>query len=129
MRAVQLPLSLTMPEAVIRNNQPVGNEWVSAIEAAQRLGLVVFASGSLQQGRLSRNCTLPYELIQVPSHMSQPAARALQFARSVQGVTSAVVGMAQTAHVVDNLQLLDHPRADSAWLQAVIAHTQSRGCA
>lgn len=114
-KAVQLPVSLAMPEAVVLANQTVRGEAMSALHAAQHLGLVAFASGSLQQGRLAR--VQPGHVHPQPElDCLGPAAVALQFARSAPGVTTALCGMASEAHVAANTRLLDLPRASPAWL-------------
>lgn len=96
-RAVALPLSVRMPEAWNYPNQQVGGRWVSAIEAARHFGLVTLAAAPLQQGIVGRGGP-------------EAVAQALQFARSVPGVASSLVGMSQIAHVRDNAALLGHPR-------------------
>jgi predicted aldo/keto reductase-like oxidoreductase len=111
-KAVQLPVNLAMPEAYVLANQTVRGEPMSALQAAQRLGMLAFASGPLHQGRLARIR---------PAHVPlltdlDPAGHALQFARSVPGVTSALVGMASPEHVVENTRLLGLPRAPQGWV-------------
>jgi aryl-alcohol dehydrogenase-like predicted oxidoreductase len=124
-RAVQLPLNLAMPEAVARPNQLLAGELLPAIEAARRLGLVVLASGPLLQGKLAQR--LPAHVAAVANW--SPAETALQFARSVAGVSSALVGMARPAHVVENARVLTLPRAESRWLAgAAQSHTGAAWC-
>ena len=105
-RAIQLPVNLGMPEAIIRSNQLVLDTPVTAIEAATRLGLDIFASGSLMQGRLA---LLPsdYRAL-IPGVFTDPQ-RALQFVRSTPGVATALVGMKTPDHVRDNLALAATP--------------------
>lgn len=121
MRAIQLPLNLAMPEAFCYRNQEVRGESLTVLEAAQRLGLAVFASAPLHQGKLSRRA-LPH-VPPLPHGLDDPQQQALQFARSAPGVTCALVGMGQTAHVADNLTVLRQPRAPLDWL-----HAASRPC-
>ncbi len=112
-RAVQLPMNLMMPEAFTLANQLVRGEMTTVLQAAQRLGLVVFGSGPLLQGKLAKR---------FPAHVPilhetfDAAATALQFARSLPGVTSTLVGMATMEHVVTNTALLSQPRAPQSWL-------------
>lgn len=104
--AVQLPISLGMPEGLVKANQMVKGECVSALEAAARLGLTAVASGSLMQGRLSE---LPAGIRSlIPGDLTDPQ-RALQFVRSAPGVTTALVGMKTEAHVRENLALASVP--------------------
>jgi aryl-alcohol dehydrogenase-like predicted oxidoreductase len=115
-RAIQLPLNLAMPEAFCYRNQLVRGEWLTVLEAAQRLGLAVFTSAPLHQGKLSKR-RLPH----VPDLSGQPDDphwHALQFARSAPGVTVTLIGMGQADHVTDNLQVLKQPRAPLDWLRA-----------
>lgn len=116
MRAIQLPLNLAMPEAFCYRNQHVRGQDLTVLEAAQQLGLAVFASAPLHQGKLSRR-TLPH-VPPLPDGQSDPHQQALQFTRSAPGVTSTLVGMGQAAHVADNLQVLRQPRAPLEWLRA-----------
>jgi aryl-alcohol dehydrogenase-like predicted oxidoreductase len=74
---------------------------LSPLEAAARLGVAVIASASILQGELSRR--LPQRVEDAFPGLATPAQRALQFARSTPGVTSALVGMSQRAHVEENM--------------------------
>lgn len=99
-RAVQLPYNLAMPEAFSFRNQTVQGESLTALEAAQRLGLSVVVSASLLQSRLA---TLPGRLDERIPGLSTSAQRAVQFVRSTPGVTTALAGMKRRAHVEENL--------------------------
>jgi aryl-alcohol dehydrogenase-like predicted oxidoreductase len=66
-------------------------------------------SASVLQGQLTRN--LPDRISDVFDGLSNDAQRALQFVRSAPGVTVALVGMKQIAHVEENLQLAHVPPA------------------
>ncbi|MCO4759985.1 MAG: aldo/keto reductase [Myxococcales bacterium] len=130
-KAIQVPLSLHLPEALTLKNQRVhrrGDEELTVLEAARELGLVSFTSGSLHQGRLAKKLatsrTLPDGSGVLPGNEARlPAHTALQFARSA--VTSALVGMSSVEHVRANVRTFLRPRASSDWLQA--AATQPRG--
>ncbi|GIW42204.1 MAG: aldo/keto reductase [Candidatus Binatia bacterium] len=100
-RFVQLPFNLAMPEAWTLRNQEVDGTRYSPLEAASRLGLTVVTSAPLLQGRLSRG--LPTALARAFSGLETDAQRALQFARSAPGVTTALVGMKRPEHVRENL--------------------------
>jgi aryl-alcohol dehydrogenase-like predicted oxidoreductase len=100
-RAVQLPMSLGMPEAVRMQTQSVNGTVCSVLEAAETLNLTVVASAPLMQGRLTTG--LPPEVASVFPEASTDAERALAFVRSVPGLTAAVVGARQIAHVDANL--------------------------
>jgi len=105
-RAIQLPYNLAMPEACSFKNQTVDGETMTILDAAQRLQLSVIVSASLLQSQLAR---MPAHLEQHIPGLSSSAQRALQFVRSTPGVTTALVGMKQRAHVEDNLALAHHP--------------------
>jgi aryl-alcohol dehydrogenase-like predicted oxidoreductase len=107
-RVIQLPYNLAMPEAYAAFNQQVGDEAVTPLEAARRLGVSVVASASLMQARLTG--ALPAE-VTAAFPLASGAEQALQFVRSTPGVTCALAGMARTAHVRQNLSVLREPPA------------------
>ncbi|MBI1848008.1 MAG: aldo/keto reductase [Candidatus Rokubacteria bacterium] len=102
-KVIQLPYNLAMPEAFVRANQRVGDETVSALEAARRLGVYVMASASVYQGQLTRN--LPPVIAEFLPGLATNAQRALQFVRSTPGVGTALVGMKSVAHVEENARV------------------------
>ena len=109
-RAIQLPYNLSMPEALTLKNQMLGSSRVSTLSAALKQNMIVLASASILQGRLSSS--LPDEVVQVFQELKTDAQRSLQFVRSTPGVTSALVGMSQKVHVEENLELAkSSPRA------------------
>jgi aryl-alcohol dehydrogenase-like predicted oxidoreductase len=116
LRAVQLPISLGGPEALVRRDQLVQGEAVSALQAAARLGLTVFAAGPLLQGRLARTGLPSGVVAQGPASHLSAAALALHFARSVPGVATALVGTSDRRHVVENAGLLRLDKASRAWV-------------
>jgi aryl-alcohol dehydrogenase-like predicted oxidoreductase len=73
---------------------------------ARDLGITVWASASLMQGRLLRSWPLWLRRL-FPEGLSE-AQRALQFVRSTPGITTALVGMSRVAHVAHNLALASH---------------------
>ncbi|HKQ86561.1 MAG TPA: aldo/keto reductase [Candidatus Acidoferrales bacterium] len=102
-RFVQLPLNLAMPEGLTNANQVVNGKTMAMVQAARPLGITLVASAALLQGQLTRK--LPAQMAQVLG-LSNDAERALQFVRSVPGLTTALVGMSRVEHVVANLALL-----------------------
>ena len=106
-KVIQLPLNLAMHEALTKRNQEVGGEKLSTLEAAQRLGISVMCSASILQGQLARN--LPPAISDVFADLQTDAQRSLQFVRSTPGVTTALVGMKQLAHVEENLKVAQVP--------------------
>jgi aryl-alcohol dehydrogenase-like predicted oxidoreductase len=102
-RAIQLPHSLAMPEALTLDNQVVNDEPVSTLMAAHRLGITAMCSAPMLQGRLASG--LPPFIETALKGLKTDAQRAIQFVRSTPGVTTALVGMSQRAHVEENLKL------------------------
>lgn len=106
-RFIQLPVNLAMPEAFTLANQKHGAGLVSPAEAARAEGLIVVGSGSMLQARLARN--LPPQIADRLPGLPSDAARALQFARSAPGITTALVGMSRREHVQENMLLVTVP--------------------
>jgi aryl-alcohol dehydrogenase-like predicted oxidoreductase len=111
-RAVQLPVNLAMTEAFTLENQrapgaaDAREPLQTLLETASSLGVSVFASASLAQAQLTR---LPASFAPFFEGLRTDTQRALQFARSTPGVTSALVGMRRTEHVDENLELAGVP--------------------
>ncbi|HXI25771.1 MAG TPA: aldo/keto reductase [Pyrinomonadaceae bacterium] len=103
-RFIQLPVNLAMPEALFFQNQKLGDEYVSTMEAAQAFGLNVIASGSLLQGQVARG--LPESIRDSLGSLASDAQTGIQFVRSAPGITTALVGMSSKTHVEENLQLV-----------------------
>jgi len=103
-RFVQLPFNLGMTEALTLGNQKKGAELKTVMETAEELGITLIASASLLQGQVAQN--LPAFVAEAMG-LENDAERALQFARSAPGITTALVGMSRTAHVEANLRLVE----------------------
>jgi aryl-alcohol dehydrogenase-like predicted oxidoreductase len=116
-RFIQLPLNLAMPEALFFQNQKVGEEYVSVLEAAQALAVNVVASGSILQGQVTRG--LPESIREALGSLATDAQTGIQFVRSAPGVTTALVGMSDVAHVDENLKLARVPLASPEDLLSV----------
>jgi len=102
-RFVQLPLNLGMTEALTLANQAVDERTLPMIEAAHALDIMLMGSASLLQGQVARN--LPQFIAEVLG-LDNDAERALQFARSTPGMTTALVGMRAAEHVRANARLV-----------------------
>lgn len=107
--AVQLPISLAMPEAVRDATQPlpVGGargptHTVPLLQAARELGVPVVASASLAQAQLAAN--LPPAVRDAFPGCESDAQRALTFVRGLPGVSVALVGMRRAEHLAENLR-------------------------
>jgi predicted aldo/keto reductase-like oxidoreductase len=112
-RAVQLPISLGMPEGFRVPTQEVGTSGalVPAIEAAAAHGLAVVASASLMQAQLTRD--LPPSMRELFPMQETDAQRALAFVRSLPGVTSALVGTRSVKHLAENLASAERTRSSA----------------
>jgi aryl-alcohol dehydrogenase-like predicted oxidoreductase len=110
-RAVQIPISLAMPEALRVPTQEIGKRrtLVPAVEAAAAYGLAVFASAPLMQAQLANN--LPETVRKLFPSQRTDAQRALTFVRSIPGVTAALVGTRSAAHLAENLESAGAPAA------------------
>jgi aryl-alcohol dehydrogenase-like predicted oxidoreductase len=102
-KVVQLPFNLAMPEALTLGNQTVNGQTMSLLEAAHELGVTVMASASMLQARLASG--LPETIGATFPGLQTDAQRAIQFTRSAPGLTTALIGMSQVAHVEENLAL------------------------
>src|ERR1017187_1889310 len=102
-RFVQLPLNLAMPEALLRPNQVVEGKTMAMVQAARPLGITLMTSAALLQGQLTQN--LP-RYIGAVLGLKTDSAKALRFARSVPGVTTALAGMSHVEHVRANLDVV-----------------------
>lgn len=111
-RFIQLPYNLAMPEALVSANQPAGDEDLSTLETALELDITAIASGTIMQGKLSRG--LPTDLKAKLAPGGTDAQAGIQFTRSAPGLTTALVGMSNPAHVDENLQLRGRPPLSAA---------------
>ena len=100
---VQMPFNLAMAQAVAYSSQEIGGRRLPALTAAAELGLAVFGSASLLQGRLAAD--LPEEIVEAFPEAVSGGQRALQFSRSAPGMTVALVGVSDPDHARDNFAL------------------------
>ncbi|MBI4446402.1 MAG: aldo/keto reductase [Acidobacteria bacterium] len=108
-RVLQLPFNLAMTEALTQATQDSGSGKVSLLRAADENNMIVMTSASLCQGRLARG--LPNFVSECLPGLQSDVQRALQFARSAPGVTTALVGMKEVEHARHNLVLSGVPPA------------------
>lgn len=108
-RFIQLPFSLAMLEALSRG----------VLDRAAELGITVIASATLMQARLLGG--LPEELRARFTGCETDAHRAIQFTRSAPGVTAALVGMSDAAHVTENLGVAGVPPLDAAAFRSLFS--------
>ena len=100
---IQLPFNLYYDQALLGKTQTIGSDSVSILEAATRLGIGVFTSVPLMQGRLLQPGVMP-EFSEL-----KPSIRALQFIRSSPGVIAPLVGQKSSEHVSENLEIMKIP--------------------
>lgn len=115
-RVIQLPYNLAMLEAVGIPSQNLGKGKMPIIAAAADAGLAVCISAPLMQSHVARLPDAFYDKMPGPG---TPRQKALQFVVSSPGVISAMVGMKQTAHVRENLEVLGMDNWEVADLQKV----------
>ena len=101
-RFIQLPFNMGMTEALTLGNQNINGRERTIMETADELGITLIASASLLQGQVARN--LPAFVAEALG-LGDDAERALQFARSAPGITTALVGMSRVEHVRANTRL------------------------
>jgi aryl-alcohol dehydrogenase-like predicted oxidoreductase len=120
-RFVQLPLNLAMPEALLRANQVVQGKTMAMVQAARALGITLVTSAALLQGQLTANLP-PY--IGAAIGLKSDSERALQFARSAPGVTTALAGMSRVEHVRANLAMVSvEPAPRDQFLKLFESHS------
>jgi len=121
-RFVQLPFNLGMTEALTLGNQSMSGKILTLAEAAEELDITLVASGSLLQGQVASN--LP-PFVAEALGLESDAQRALQFARSSPGITTALVGMSREEHVRANTRLVGIPPATVDQFSRLFARGQS----
>ena len=121
-RFIQLPYNLAYSEALLLRNQSVGSEKnLTILEAARKLGIGVFTSIPLFQGRLLKANIPDY------SGLTDTIPKLLQIIRSSPAVIAPLVGHKRAEHVVENLAITDHPPlGDNEFREAVSALTGQR---
>ncbi len=102
-RFVQLPLNLAMPQALTLPNQTVNGKLGGMVQAARLLGITLISSAALLQGHLVKKMPAGVES---SLGLKSNLLRALQFARSTPGVTTALTGMSKVEHVRANLEIV-----------------------
>ena len=126
LRAIQLPYNLAMAEALRLPSQigPAGGT-AAVLSALRGTGTLVLGSAPLMQGRaLGR---LPGFVRECLGTRLGDAQLCLQFARSSPGITAAIVGMREAAHIDHNLALARMPVAAPEAIEALFEHAAERG--
>lgn len=103
--AIQFPINLAMTEAARTAHCRLEGRSATLLEFAQRRGLLAFGSGTLLQTRLLGH--IPAAANAVLGNPPSDALAAIQFSRSVPGMTTALVGMSNLGHVESNTRCLE----------------------
>ncbi|MGH9919626.1 MAG: aldo/keto reductase [Nitrososphaerales archaeon] len=107
-RFLQLPFNVAMNEALTLRNQRIAGELVTTFEAARRLGVGVFTSVPLSQGRLLNHT-------RVPALDGSKALSLIQFARSAHpAVVAPLIGQKSPEHAKENLRIAMTPPLDES---------------
>lgn len=107
-RIVQLPVNLAMTESIRQPTQVLNGQAMTLLQAAERLGIAVVASGTLGQGKLLGR-PLPDALVAAVPGLRRDSQRLLQIVRSAPGITTALCGVKTLSHARENLELLRTP--------------------
>ncbi|MEC7711453.1 MAG: aldo/keto reductase [Thermoproteota archaeon] len=100
-RFIQLPFNLHFDQAMLLKNQTVNGIKNSILDSASELGIGVFTSVPLMQGRL-----LDWAKSKPLFSNSSPSVGLLQFIRSTPGVLAPLIGQKSSAHVDENLGIM-----------------------
>ncbi|MEO9363961.1 MAG: aldo/keto reductase, partial [Nitrososphaera sp.] len=104
-RFIQLPYNLAYSEALLLKSQQVGADTMTILEAAGKLGIGVFTSAPLFQGRLLR--------AQIPDYAgvtdNNKVAKLVQVMRSSPSVVAPLLGQKSPEHVQENLKVAGIP--------------------
>jgi aryl-alcohol dehydrogenase-like predicted oxidoreductase len=117
-RFIQLPFNLAMPEAYTQRPEVRDGAAITVLDAAGEAGMTVVASATLLQAKLTRG--LPAALAKQIPGFATDAQRAIQFTRSTPGITVALVGMSDAAHVKENLAVAQVPPLDTGAYQRLL---------
>src|SRR5581483_9423010 len=116
-RFIQMPYNASFLEAYsLRNQEIAGKGLCTPLEAAGRLGLGVFASVPLMQGRL-----LPQSARSDDAKKAERLTQLLQLVRSSPSIVAALVGQKRAEHVAENLTIAKIPPLKHGELEALVA--------
>ena len=102
-RFIQLPFNLHFDQAMLLKNQTVNGEQKTILESALELGIGVFTSVPLMQGRL-----IEWAKSKPLFGNLSPSVGLLQFIRSTPGVLSPLIGQKSIQHVTENLEIMNN---------------------
>jgi aryl-alcohol dehydrogenase-like predicted oxidoreductase len=117
-RYIQVPFNLTMREAAEFPNQAWNGRPVTVLEAAHELGITLCGTSTLWGGQLAQH--FPRGFKAALAEASTDAQAAIQFARSVSGFGSTLVGMETRDQVLENLAIARWPVRRPSELAAML---------
>jgi aryl-alcohol dehydrogenase-like predicted oxidoreductase len=124
-RFIQLPYNLAYSEALLLKNQPVrGETMMTILEAAQKLGVGVFTSIPLFQGRLF-GAKIP-DYYAGTGDGSNRVAKLVQIVRSSPGVIAPLIGQKRPEHVEENLKVAYVPPLSGEQFRQAVATLVNR---
>lgn len=103
-RFIQLPYNMYLDQALTLKNQRIDDVLYNILDASRKLGIGVFTSVPLMQGKLLAPNVLP-----MFGELSKPSHRAIQFVRSTPGVIAPLIGQKSPTHIKENLDLVETP--------------------
>jgi aryl-alcohol dehydrogenase-like predicted oxidoreductase len=120
---IQLPYNLAYSEALLQRNQNLGSNAsavMTILEAAEKLGIGVFTSAPLFQGRLLHS--------QIPDYagVTDRIGKLVQIMRSSPAVIAPLLGHKTTEHVRENLQVASAPPLTKEEFAAAIKTLMNR---
>jgi aryl-alcohol dehydrogenase-like predicted oxidoreductase len=110
---IQLPFNMAMHEAATLKNQVIDGKVYTVMEAATLLGINIFTSVPLLQGRLLHRDVM--SLVKAET----PALACLQFARSSKAIP--LIGQKKREHVEENLRIAKIPPLGNDEFSSIIA--------
>ncbi len=101
---IQLPYNMHMIQALTLKNNKIQEKHITILDAAKELGIGVFTSVPLMQGKL-----LSSDLVPDFGELTKLSHSVLQFVRSTPGIIAPLVGHKTNEHVNENLKLIELP--------------------
>jgi aryl-alcohol dehydrogenase-like predicted oxidoreductase len=104
-RFIQLPYNLAYSEALFLKNQSIAEDKnLTILEAAMKLGIGVFSSIPLFQGRLL-NSKIP----EYAENLTNQVLKLVQIIRSTPGIIAPLLGQKKIEHVKENMKVAETP--------------------
>ena len=101
---IELPINVLMNEAIIYSNQMYNGTLVPVVEFAVNNNLKVFTSNSVMYGENNEKISSHYNF---DYGLTSPQ-KSLLFLKSIEGITSAIVGMKKLENVNSAIEVVNH---------------------